>query len=168
MEFGKADSGEKAQEIAGTVWIYRLRIQSQFLGTQAKPNTRNVPDWNSRPLLLALQPQPHHIRFLSTPDSWMMKDLGSFSCQAQVFSTLSRKNPSQTPREHLFLLFFSLKKTQTCLDFRWGCAFVLAAHQHNYCLDISNECMQIWALRTFSVFYKTINHLKMGTRELFS
>lgn len=44
MEFDKADSGEKAQEIAGTVWIYRLSVQGLFLGAQAEPNTRNVPD----------------------------------------------------------------------------------------------------------------------------
>lgn len=44
MEFGKADSGEKAEEIVGTVWVYRLSVQSLFLGAQAEPNTRNVPD----------------------------------------------------------------------------------------------------------------------------
>lgn len=127
IEFCKADSGEKAQEIVGTVWICILSIQGQFLGAQAEPNTRNVPDLNSRPLLSSLQPQPHHIRFLSTPEHWVVRYLGSFSCQAQVLSSLYSKNTSQTPRKHLHLLFFNLKKTQTCFDFRWGCAFVLAA-----------------------------------------
>lgn len=44
MEFCKTDSGEKAPEIAGTICIYILSVQGQFLGAQAEPNTRIVPD----------------------------------------------------------------------------------------------------------------------------
>lgn len=50
VEFCKADSGEKPQEIVGfdgTVFIYILSIECRFLGAgsaQAESNTRNFPD----------------------------------------------------------------------------------------------------------------------------
>lgn len=60
VEFCKADSGEKPQEIAGfggTVFICIVSAESQFRGAQEESNTNNFPCESSQPLPSA--PQIH-------------------------------------------------------------------------------------------------------------
>lgn len=47
VEFCKADSGEKPQEIVGfdgAVFIYIISVESRCLGVREDSNTRNFPD----------------------------------------------------------------------------------------------------------------------------
>lgn len=96
----------------------------------------------------------------SGPKNWVLKDLGSFSCQAQVLSAPSCKSTHQTPGKPLRLLSFNPEKTQTCLGFGWGCV-PLCWLQVSVWTSVMSACKSGQHGR-FDVLHKTRNPLKRG------